>query len=68
MSMPEKWTGRLVGRMHNEKISATELAEEMCVTKSYMSMILQGRRKPPDIQKRCEAALQRIIDRRKAMQ
>lgn len=62
--MPEKWTGRLIGKMHNERITYAELAEEMGVNKSYISMLLNGRRKPPNIQKRMEDAVDAIIARR----
>lgn len=61
--MPEKWTGRLIGRMHNERITSEQLANEMGVNKAYISMILNGKRKPPNIQKRMEAALEAIIKR-----
>lgn len=61
--MPEKWTGRLIGRMHNERITYEQLANEMGVNKAYISMILNGKRKPPNIQKRMEAALGAIIKR-----
>lgn len=62
--MPEKWTGRLIGKMHNEQITYAELAEEMGVNKSYVGMLLNGRRKPPNIQKRMEDAVDAIIARR----
>lgn len=62
--MLEKWTGRLIGKMHNERITYAELAEEMGVNKSYISMLLNGRRKPPNIQKRMEDAVDAIIARR----
>lgn len=61
--MPEKWTGRLIGRMHNERITYEHLANEMGVNKAYISMILNGKRKPSNIQKRMEAALEAIIKR-----
>ena len=61
--MPEKWTGRLIGRMHNERITYEQLANELGVNKAYISMILNGKRKPPNIQKRMEAALKAIIKR-----
>ena len=61
--MPEKWTGRLIGRMHNERITYEQLANELGVNKTYISMILNGKRKPPNIQKRMEAALGAIIKR-----
>ena len=63
--MPEKWTGRLVGRLHNEQITYEELANEMGCTKAYISMILNGARKPDGIQKRMEDAVSAIIGKRK---
>lgn len=64
--MPEKWTGRLIGRLHNEKITYEELAKEMGVTKPYISMILNGVRKPAGIRERMEAAVSSIVERKKA--
>jgi len=61
MNLPEKWTGHLVGKMHNEGITYDDLAEEMGVTKSYISMILNGRRKPDGIRNRMEEAVDRLI-------
>lgn len=66
--MPEKWTGRLIGRMHNERITYEQLANEMGVNKAYISMILNGKRKPPNIQKRVETALEAIIKREREKQ
>lgn len=62
--MLEKWTGRLIGKMHNACVTFDELASEMGVTKSYISMLLNGKRKPKDIQKRMEAALDAILQKR----
>ena len=62
--MPETWTGNLIGKMHNKDVTYDELAEEMGVTKSYVSMILNGHRRPPDIRNRMEAAFNSIIQRR----
>lgn len=64
--MPETWTGNLIGKMHNKDITYDELAEELGVTKSYVSMILNGKRKPPEIRKRMEGAVNSIIQRRNA--
>lgn len=63
--MPEKWTGRLVGRMHNECVTMEELGAEMGVGKAYVSMILNSRRKPIGIQKRMEDAFDSILCKRK---
>lgn len=62
--MPETWTGNLIGKMHNKDVTYDELAEEMGVTKSYVSMILNGHRRPPDIRNRMEVAFNSIIQRR----
>lgn len=63
--MPEKWTGRLVGRMHCEGVSYADLGNELGVTTAYISMILRGERKPAGIRERLEAAFDAIIERRK---
>ena len=60
----EAWTGRAVGKMHNNRISFEEVAGEMGVTRAYISMILNGKRKPPDARKRVEGAIDAIIERR----
>ena len=62
--MPDKWTGRLVGLMHNEEISYAELAKELNVSKPYVSMILNGVRKPTDARERFESAVKAIKQRR----
>ena len=62
--MPEKWTGDVVGRMHTNEITFEDVAKELGVTVPYVSMILHSRRKPPNIQKRVETALDSIIQRR----
>ena len=63
--MPEKWTGNLIGKMHNSKVTYDEVAEELGCTKTYVSMILNGRRKPPNARKRMEEAVAAVIRRKK---
>lgn len=62
--MPEKWTGCLIGRMHNERITYDDLAAELSVTKPYVSMILNGKRSPDGIQQRMEEAVDRLVQRK----
>lgn len=62
--MPEKWTGDLIGRMHNERVTLEELGKEMGIKKSYVSMILNGTRKPAGAKERFEDAFERIVQRR----
>ena len=63
--MPEKWTGRLVGMMHNERVTYDELAAEMGIKKAYLSMLLNSKRKPDGIQERMEAAFEAVLEKRK---
>ena len=63
--MNEKWTGILVGKMHNEGVTYQDIADEMAVTKSYISMILNGSRKPKGIKKRMEDAFTSVVEKRK---
>ena len=62
--MPEKWTGDLVGRMHNARVTLEELGNELGIRKSYVSMILNGSRKPAGAQQRFEAAFESILQRK----
>ena len=62
--MPEKWTGKIVGRMHVEDITLDELGKEMGITKAYISMILHGARKPANVEQRMKEALDNITKRR----
>lgn len=65
--MPEEWTGNLIGKMHNKCVTYDDLAEEMGVCKAYISMILNGKRKPPNIQKRMEDALGNIVSQKNSV-
>ena len=56
--MPEKWTGNLVGRMHNAKITQQDIADELGTTKAYVSMILNGTKTPKNARQRLEEAFQ----------
>ena len=62
--MPEKWTGRLVGKMHNEDVTNEDLAKELGVTPAYVSMVLNSKRNPADAKERFNAAADAIIARR----
>lgn len=62
--MPEAWTGELLGQMHNAKVTRQMLADELGCSKAYVTMVLNGYKKPADGQERCETAFQNIIRRR----
>ena len=62
--LPEKWTGNLIGKMHNENVSQKDLAKELGMTEAYCSMILRGIRTPASARTRFEEAFQTIVARR----
>lgn len=64
--MLEKWTGNLVGRMHNAGVSSKDLAIELGVTEAYVSMILNGKRTPPDAKERLERAFRAVCGKHKS--
>lgn len=66
--MPEEWTGDVVGKMHNNKISNSEMAEELDLTPQYVSMVLNGAKNPSNAKERFMAAVDAIIKRRKETQ
>jgi transcriptional regulator with XRE-family HTH domain len=51
--------------MHVQEVTYDELAEELGVGKSYVSMILNGRRNPPEAKERLQAAFDRVLMKRK---
>ena len=65
--MPEKWTGRLVGRMHNNQITVDDVAKHLGFSRSYCSLILNSKRNPPGIREKMETAVSEIIKEKEAM-
>ena len=61
--MLAQWIGDFVGRMHRHRITITELAQEMDVTREYLSMILNGHREPGGIEKRLNDALDNLAQK-----
>ena len=59
--MLAQWIGDFVGRMHRNRIKITQVAQEMNVTREYLSMILNGHREPDGIEQRMNDALDSII-------
>lgn len=60
--MKEKWTGHLVGKMHNNDVSYEQLAKHLGVTKAYVGMVLNCKRTPPNAKERFETAVNEIIN------
>lgn len=59
--MPESWTGRLIGMMHNNGITMEQLGQKMGYGKPYISLILNSKRKPDGIRSRMESAVDELI-------
>lgn len=57
----EQWIAEAVGKMHINKITQTQLAEEMGVTNDYVWMILNGKKAPKGIRERVESAIDKVI-------
>lgn len=59
--MLAQWIGVFVGRMHQYRVTNMQLAQEMGVTREYLSMILNGHREPNGIEQRMNDALDNLI-------
>jgi transcriptional regulator with XRE-family HTH domain len=64
--MLAQWIGDFVGRMHRYRVTITQIAHEMGVTREYLSMILNGHREPVGIAERMNEALNSVIDKKNA--
>lgn len=62
--MPEKWTGEISAMLHTNRIKQKDLAEEMGVTPEYISMILNGKKKPAKAKAKMVSAIKSIITKR----
>ena len=63
--MPAKWTGKLVGELHNRGISIKELSAEAGLNPKYVSTVLNSEAKSPKAAKKLNDALDAMIERRK---
>lgn len=61
--MLAQWIGEIVGQMHNSKISKSQLAEHMGVSREYVSMILNGHRCPIGAEERLRAAVKELAEK-----
>lgn len=64
--MLAQWIGDFVGQMHCHKVSITRIAQEMGVTREYLSAILNGHKETPGMEVRLYAALDSVVKKRKA--
>ena len=62
---PEAWTGKLVGKMHVNKVTNRDLANELGVTEQYVCMLLSSRSKSEKGRKKLEDAFETVMQKRK---
>lgn len=62
--MKDLWTGELVGKMHVAEVTLNDLANEVGFSKGYVSMILNGIKKPTGAREKLEQGFNAIMKRR----
>jgi hypothetical protein len=62
--MLAQWIGDFVGRMHRNRVTITQISQEMGVTREYLSLILNGHREPQGAEQRMNDALDRLIEKK----
>lgn len=60
----DSWIANAVGEMHINKIGNKELAKNLGVTAEYVSMLLNGKKKPANAEARIMTAISDIIRER----
>lgn len=63
--MPAQWTGRIVGDLHNNDLTAKELALEVDWNDKYLSQVLNSANPPKGAEKKLTEALNRLIERKR---
>ena len=59
-----KWTGDLVGKMHNAGITNKDLAGRLGVSPEWVSKVLNGKQAPQGAEQRFNEAFRIIAERR----
>lgn len=62
----EEWTIKAAGLMHYNKISNIDVSKKLGVTAEYVSMLLNGKKKPANAETRIMTAISDIIRERKS--
>lgn len=63
--MPAQWTGRIVGELHNNDLTAKELALEAELNDKYLSQVLNSENPPKGAEQKLTEALGRLIEKRR---
>lgn len=61
--MPAQWTGRIVGELHNNKLTLKELAKEVNWNDKYLSQVINSENPPKGAEQKLSDALSRLIEK-----
>ena len=64
--MPAQWTGRIVGELHNNRITLKELAKEVGWNDKYLSQVINSENPPKDSEQKLTDAMRRLIESKEA--
>ena len=62
--MPAQWTGRIVGELHNNRLTLKELATEIGWHDKYLSQVINSDNPPKNAEAKLTEAMNRLIERR----
>lgn len=62
--MPAQWTGEVIGKMHMNHITGTQLARHLGYHPKYVSAVLNGRREPKNAENVFRQAVEEITVQR----
>jgi predicted secreted protein len=64
--MPAQWTGRIVGELHNNRITLKELAKEVGWHDKYLSQVINAENPPKGAEQKLTEAMNRLIEKKEA--
>ena len=62
--MPAQWTGRIVGELHNNKLTLKELAKEVNWNDKSLSQVINSETPPKGAEQKLTEAMNRLIEKR----
>lgn len=62
--MPAQWTGKIIGELHNNGITAKEYAAYLGMNPKYVSTVLNGKRAPKEAEKKFTEGLENMLKER----
>jgi predicted secreted protein len=62
--MPAQWTGRIVGELHNNRITLKELAKEVGWHDKYLSQVINAEQPPKGAEQKLTDAMNRLIEKK----